>query len=90
MLTNSPWEYSELFQAIAKRSFQLLKSEKKRMYLLIDEVGFRKKGDQSACVGQQYIGAIGKNDNGQVAVAAGLSSTEFYCPVSMELFMPAS
>ena len=89
MLTNSPWEYSELFKEIATRSFQRLKSQKKRVYLLIDEVGFRKKGNQSACVGQQYIGSIGKNDNGQVAVAAGLSSTEFYCPVSMELFMPA-
>lgn len=89
MLINSPWEYSELFKEIGKRSFQLLKCQKKRVYLLIDEVGFRKKGNQSACVGQQYIGSIGKNDNGQVAVAAGLSSTEFYCPVSAELFMPA-
>lgn len=90
MLTNSPWEYLDLFNAITRRSIRLLRSQRKRIYILIDEVGFRKKGDQSACVGQQYLGSIGKNDNGQVAVTAALSSEAFYCPVSMELFMPRS
>jgi SRSO17 transposase len=90
MLTVSPWEYLDLFNAIARKSIKLLRSERKRIYILIDEVGFRKKGNQSACVGHQYIGSIGKNDNGQVAVTAALSSEAFYCPVSMELFMPKS
>lgn len=90
MLTKSPWEYVNLFKAITTRSVQLLKSLKKPVYILIDEVGFRKKGDYSACVGNQYIGSIGKNDNGQVAVTAGLSAETFYCPVMMELFMPKS
>jgi SRSO17 transposase len=90
MLTNSPWEYSDLFNAICRRSIRLLKSLGSPIYILVDEVGFRKKGDHSACVGQQYIGSIGKNDNGQVAVTAALSSKEFYCPVSIELYMPKS
>jgi SRSO17 transposase len=88
MLTHSPWEYSKLFKAILSRSIKLLRSQKQRIYILIDEVGHRKKGKHSACVGQQYIGSIGKNDNGQVAVTAALSSKDFYCPVEMELFMP--
>jgi len=90
MLTKSPWEYLDLFKAITKRSIRLLRSQKKRIYILVDEVGFRKKGNYSACVGNQYIGSIGKNDNGQVAVTAGLSSEAFYCPVMMELYMPKS
>jgi SRSO17 transposase len=90
MLTKSPWEYSDLFKAITNRCIQLVRSQRKRIYILIDEVGFRKKGNHSACVGQQYIGAIGKNDNGQVAVTAALSADTFYCPVMMELFMPKS
>lgn len=90
MLTQSPWEYLDLFKAIASRSMRVLKSQRKRIYILIDEVGFRKKGNHSACVGQQYIGSIGKNDNGQVAVTAALSLDTFYCPVMMELFMPKS
>lgn len=56
--------------------------------LLVDEVGFRKKGKYSACVGRQYLGCLGKQDNGQVAVVAGLSAGTHYCPVAIELFMP--
>jgi SRSO17 transposase len=58
--------------------------------LLIDEVGFRKKGRYSACVGRQYLGCIGKQDNGQVAVVGGLSQEHHYCPVDVALFMPES
>jgi len=42
----------------------------------------------SACVSRQYLGCIGKTDNGQVAVAAGLSQSEYYTPIDMRLFMP--
>jgi len=88
MLTDSPWEYPKLFKAILSRSIKLLRSQKQRIYILLDEVGYRKKGKHSACVGHQYIGSIGKNDNGQVAVTAALNAGNFYCPVEMELFMP--
>jgi SRSO17 transposase len=88
MLTESPWEYGDLFKKIRQRCIRLLRKQKEKIYILIDEVGFRKKGKHSACVGQQYIGSIGKNDNGQVAVTGALSAGDFYCPVEMELFMP--
>ena len=64
--------------------------EDQEVALLIDEVGFRKKGDHSACVGRQYLGCIGKHDNGQVAVVAGLSQDRHYCPIDARLFMPES
>ena len=54
---------------------------------MIDEVGFRKKGKHSACVGRQYLGCIGKQDNGQVAVVAGLSQGRHY-PKGMPLALP--
>ena len=88
MLTSSPWEYRKLFRMILSRCIKLLRAQKERIYILIDEVGHRKKGKRSACVGHQYLGCIGKNDNGQVAVTAALSAGDFYCPVEMELFMP--
>lgn len=56
--------------------------------LLIDEVGFRKKGKMSECISRQYLGCIEKMDNGQTAVAAGLSQSEYYTPIDMRLFMP--
>ena len=55
---------------------------------MCDEVGFRKKGHMSACVSRQYLGCIGKVDNGQVAVSAGLCQDEIFAPIDMRLFMP--
>lgn len=88
LLTSSPWNYSVLMRLILNRCIKLLRTQKERIYILLDEVGYRKKGKHSACVGQQYLGCIGKNDNGQVAVTAGLSAGDFYCPTAIELFMP--
>ena len=88
MLTTSPWDYSQLMKQILKRCIKLLRTQKELIYILVDEVGYRKKGKHSACVGQQYLGCIGKSDNGQVAVTAALSAGDFYCPVEIELFMP--
>lgn len=88
MLTSSPWNYVKLMKAILNRCIKLLRVQKECIYILLDEVGFRKKGKHSACVGHQYLGCIGKNDNGQVAVTAALSAGDFYCPVAIELFMP--
>lgn len=88
MLTHSPWEYKGLFDSIFSQCLNLLKGQRDRIYLIIDEVGFRKKGRHSACVGNQYLGCIGKNDNGQVAVVAALNAGDLYCPVDIELFMP--
>jgi SRSO17 transposase len=88
MLTTSPWDYSKLMKQILSRCINLLRTQKECIYILLDEVGYRKKGKHSACVGQQYLGCIGKSDNGQVAVTAALSAGDFYCPVEIELFMP--
>lgn len=88
MLTASPWDYSKLMKAILNRCIKLLRTQKERIYILLDEVGYRKKGRHSACVGRQYLGCIGKSDNGQVAVTTALSAGDFYCPVEIELFMP--
>lgn len=73
---------------VALESSLLFENNKESTALLIDEVGFRKKGQMSACVGRQYLGCIGKTDNGQVAVAAGLSQGNNYAPVDLRLFMP--
>jgi len=54
MLTVSPWEYVKLFKAILARCIKLLRAQKELIYILIDEVGHRKKGEHSACVGHQY------------------------------------
>lgn len=73
---------------VAQEASKLFKQNRKPVGLLIDELGFRKKGKMSACVSRQYLGCIGKVDNGQVAVGAGLSQGEIFTPIDMRLFMP--
>lgn len=73
---------------VAQEASKLFEQDKKPVALLIDELGFRKKGNMSACVARQYLGCIGKVDNGQVAVGAGLCQGRFFAPIDMRLFMP--
>lgn len=56
--------------------------------LIIDESGFRKKGDESAGVYRQYCGNIGKVDNCQVGVFAGYASSQGYALLDKKLFVP--
>jgi SRSO17 transposase len=87
MLTDSPWEATGVFWELC-RMVPGHFDQTRPVALLIDEVGNRKKGKSSACVARQYLGSIGKQDNGQVAVVAGLAQGDGYCPVYAELFMP--
>ena len=82
------WSYRALMDQVALASSDLFSQRNAPTALLIDEVGFRKKGKMSACVSRQYLGCIGKTDNGQVGVAAGLSQSEYYTPIDIRLFMP--
>jgi SRSO17 transposase len=56
--------------------------------LIIDESGFRKKGNDSAGVYKQYCGNLGKVDNCQVGVFAAYASPHGYALLDKELFVP--
>ena len=56
--------------------------------LIIDESGFRKKGNDSAGVYKQYCGNIGKVDNCRVGVFAAYASSRGYALSDRELFVP--
>ena len=59
MLTESPWSYRNVLDELSCQVSQLFNKEEE-VALLVNEVGFRKKGKDSACVGRQYLGCIGK------------------------------
>lgn len=56
--------------------------------LILDESGFKKKGNDSAGVYKQYCGNIGKVDNCQVGVFAAYASSYGYALLDKELFVP--
>ena len=88
------WNYESLMYDVAQSSntlFQELSvAQDVGTALLVDEVSFRKKGKYSACVERQYLGSLGKVDNGQVAVCLALSKGSIFSPINLKLFMPES
>jgi SRSO17 transposase len=58
--------------------------------LVIDETGDRKWGNQTAHVGRQYLGSIGKIDNGVVSVSSLWANEQIYYPIDVAAYTPAS
>ena len=56
--------------------------------LVIDETGDRKDGHKTAHVGRQYLGKLGKVDNGVVCVTSLWADEEVYYPVDFEPYTP--
>jgi len=57
--------------------------------LVIDETGVSLDGHKTAHVGKQYLGKLGKVDNGVVSVTSLWADEEVYYPVDLEPYTPA-
>jgi SRSO17 transposase len=58
--------------------------------LVIDDTGDRKDGSATAHVGRQYLGSVGKTDNGIVAVTSLWADPRCYWPLHVVPHTPAS
>ena len=86
-LTHSKWDARSVIDHVARDANQCLGDEQ-RAGLLIDESGFAKQGPMSVGVSRQWLGRLGKVDNGQVAVFGVLSRDRFAIPVDVKLYLP--
>lgn len=85
-LTESPWTVQQLRQ---RRLELILKVVNGRtLILLIDETGDCKKGKSTDYVKRQYIGNVGKKENGIVAVTAYGLVDGMILPLSFEVYKP--
>lgn len=57
--------------------------------LVIDETGDRKWGDKTAHVGRQYLGSMGKVENGVLSVHSLWADERRYYPLEVEPYTPA-
>lgn len=93
-LSDSPWSSRKLIDRVASRAFSLLSHKSQSTGLpigcYIDETSFRKKGNMSVGVKRQYLGCIGKVDNGQVAVFTALGTGQHCALADCRLFLPES
>jgi len=58
--------------------------------LVIDDTGDRKDGSATAHVARQYLGSVGKTDNGIVAVTSLWADARCYWPLHLVPYTPAS
>lgn len=86
-LTHSKWDARAVIDDVACEANKRLGDEQ-FAGLLIDESGFAKQGKMSVGVARQWLGRLGKVDNGQVAVFGVLVNGRFAVPVDGKLYLP--
>lgn len=84
----SPWDHRPVTKAIGEDMGRLFEGRAELTGLIMDESGHRKGGRKSVGVARQYLGSIGKVDNGQVAVFAALSQGDDVGMVDTRLYLP--
>jgi hypothetical protein len=90
-LTESSWDHERVNQ----RRVQLLLDDPataphERGALVLDDTGDRKAGRHTAHVARQWLGSLGKTDNGIVAVSSLWADERVYWPVDVVPYTPAS
>lgn len=86
-ITHSKWNYRDVIDHVAQDVNELLGDEQNTA-LLIDESGFAKQGKDSVGVSRQWLGRLGKVDNGQVAVFGALVNGQYAAPVDVRFYLP--
>ena len=85
-LTESPWKAKDLRKQRLELILQVLQS--RPIILIIDETGDPKKGKSTDYVKRQYIGNLGKIENGIVAVTAYGLIDGMTFPLTFEIYKP--
>jgi len=86
-ISNSRWDSEKVIDQVAQEANRRL-GDDQDAGLIIDETGFIKKGDRSVGVARQYIGRLGKVDNGQIGVFGVLNRGTRSTPVDVRLYLP--
>lgn len=90
-LNNAPWDE----QALNEQRMEVMRAcrqttPRKGFTLIVDDSGHRKSGNATDGVGRQYIGEIGKTDNGIVLLTTYLHDGVRRLPLDIALYQHAS
>ncbi|MEI7729734.1 MAG: IS701 family transposase [Verrucomicrobiota bacterium] len=86
-LTHSKWDARAVLDHVAREANQVL-GDPGEACLVLDESGFAKQGKQSVGVARQWLGRLGKVDNGQVGVFGVLCRGPRATLVDARLYLP--
>lgn len=90
-LTEAPWDGQQVNERRLLVMNQCSQTRISRGFtLIVDDSGHRKSGNFTYGVGRQYIGEIGKTENGIVVVTTHLYDGKKSLPLDIELYQHAS
>lgn len=85
----SPWKDDRVMRAVENRLIpELHKPADPPPFLILDDTGHPKKGDDSVGVARQFFGLLGKVDNCQVAVSLSFATERGSIPIGYRLYLP--
>ena len=82
----APWDHSPLIEELAREVGITIGEED--AVIVFDPSGFKKCGNDSVGVQRQWLGRLGKVDNGQVGVYMGYASRVEHTLVDVRLYLP--
>lgn len=85
-LGQSPWDHRPMVEELVRQVGAKLGQPD--AVIVFDPSGFAKKGTKSVGVARQWLGRLGKVDNGQVAVYMGYASRVEHTLVDTRLYLP--
>jgi SRSO17 transposase len=86
-ISDSRWSAQDVMDRVAQQVNESI-GDPDDACLLIDESGIPKKGDMSVGVARQWLGSVGKVDNGQVGVFAALCRDSDASLINARLYLP--
>ncbi len=90
-LTDAPWNALEINERRLQVMNKCSQTRIRRGFaLILDDSGHRKSGNLTEGVGRQYLGEIGKTDNGIVVVTTHLYDGKKSLPLDLELYQHAT
>ena len=87
VLSDAVWDHRDVLRRVSRDVDALLGGHEDSC-LLVDESAFTKKGVKSAGVGRQWNGRLGKVENSQVGVFAGLVQGRQVALIDARLYLP--
>jgi SRSO17 transposase len=92
-LVTAKWEHSTARDLLHRRMAERLAelpTDPVGTVGVIDETSAVKKGDKTPGVQRQYLGCVGKVDNGVVTVHVGVAKGRFHALLDADLYLPQS
>jgi len=88
LVANAAWDDGAVLRVARDTVLEALARHGPVAAWIVDDTSFPKKGHHSVGVARQYCGALGKQDNCQVAVTMTLAHEAVSVPVAYRLYVP--